>query len=94
VWYVFATNALTELEQPAVAIRLADHPAAAKIAVRYAYTQYALSPIQNLALPLVKDCGIGSCSLPVDRLLGPIYLQILYLDASGKIIAIGDLTTL
>lgn len=93
VWYVFANNAAV-LTQPVISVGLADVPNAANVIVRYAYTQYALSPGQVLALPFVADCGTGTCTLPVDRQIGTVYFQVQYLDANGRILATGSIETM
>ncbi|HYL36155.1 MAG TPA: hypothetical protein VEV17_09610 [Bryobacteraceae bacterium] len=91
-WYIFANNASAEVALPGISVRLADVPNATKVVVAYGYTQYALSRDQVLALPFVADCGTGACLLPVDRLLGPIYYQIRYVDSNGRLLAMGSET--
>ena len=93
VWYVFVNNAAV-LAQPVINVELADVSNAAKVVVRYAYTRYAFSPGQVLALPFVADCGTGTCTLPVDRQIGTVYFQVQYLDANGRILANGAIETM
>ena len=67
---------------------LSDIANATKIAVRYGYDQYVLD-----AGNTVFDCGIGSCTLPVDQQIGPVFYRLIYLGANGNVLAISDVQT-
>ncbi|PWU04519.1 MAG: hypothetical protein C5B51_16570 [Terriglobia bacterium] len=75
---------------------LSDVPGASKIVIRYGYTaqMFSYPSVASLMLPQAADCGTGSCSIPVDRNIGPLYYRLLYLDVNGKILAIGGVQTL
>jgi hypothetical protein len=86
VFYVFPSTSAGELAEPMLQARLADQPSATKIVVSYSYDGYWLdsSPVYTF------DCGVGSCTLPVDPKIGTVYYRLRYLNTSGKILATGD----
>jgi hypothetical protein len=89
VYYVFPKNFATALQQPAISVRLADVANATDVVVRYAYDKYNLD-VGNLTI----DCGTGSCTLPVDRTIGPVYFRLIYRNANGAVLATSDIQTL
>lgn len=90
VFYVFPAAFGAEMRQPTIGVRLADVPAAAKVVVRYGYDPYFLDAPANTAY----DCGTGTCALPVDRNIGPVYYRIVYLDSNSKVLATSDVGVL
>jgi len=93
---VCAGNTAAEYSPPVIAARLADISGASKIAVRYSYTQFTLNvpQITRGVLTLTQDCSSGACTLPVDRQIGTVYYQLVYLDANGAVLATSDVQTL
>ncbi len=97
VVYKFPVSASSEYSPPTLSVRLADVPNAAKVVVQYSYTEgiFKAAPVTPLALARAVDCGAGSaCTLPLDRGIGPVFYKLLYLDASGRVIAASDVQTL
>ena len=88
VVFLFPNAFASELHQPVIAMSLSDIANATKIAVRYGYDQYVLD-----AGNTVFDCGIGSCTLPVDQQIGPVFYRLIYLGANGNVLAISDVQT-
>jgi hypothetical protein len=90
VFYVFPVLFSAELEQPTINVKLADVPHAATVAVRYHYDLYLLDkPTTN-----VFHCETGSCTLPVNRNIGTVYYQLIFLDARSQVLATSDVQTL
>jgi hypothetical protein len=85
-YYVCSKNAAAEYSPPLIGAKLADVPNAAKILIRYAYQSYLLPTRVDNAV----DCGTGTCTIPVDRQLGPITYVIVYLNSSGATLATSD----
>jgi hypothetical protein len=83
VAYLCPQNFADELQQPTITARLADVPNATKIVVRYAYLPYWVDNGTAVA-----DCSSGTCALPVDRQLGPVYYRLIYLNANSQILAV------
>ena len=94
--YVGAVNAAAEYTPTIFSANLADVSGAASIAVQYAYSPIFFTPtIMNLALPNAVNCGNGAaCSLPVDKSIGTVYYQIVYLNSSGGVLAKSAVQTL
>ena len=90
VAYLCSNNAAAEYSTPIISVRLADIANATKVAIRYAPVPYLLS----VQTSNVIDCGTGTCTIPWDKQIGPLYYRILYLDASGKILASSDVQQL
>ncbi len=90
VFYVFPVQFSAELEQPAICVNLADVPNAAAVVVRYHYDLYLLDKPATNAF----NCSTGSCTLPVNRNIGPVYYRLIYLDAGSKVLATSDVQTL
>ncbi len=90
VFYVFPLAFATEMQQPRIAVRLADVANAVKVAVRYGYDPYSFDAPVNT----VFDCGAGSCTLPVDRTFGTVYYRVIYLDVNSNVLATSDVETL
>jgi hypothetical protein len=86
VAYLCANNSAAEYNQPVVSASLADVSGAAKIVVQFAYVPYMLARRTNNVI----DCGTGTCALPVDRNIGPVYYRLKYLDANGTLLATSD----
>ena len=89
VFFVFPLSVSSELEQPGMAIRLADVAGATDIVVRWAYDPYYLAVAGN-----ISDCGTGSCTPGWDRNIGPIYFQLVYLGSNSAVIATSDVLTM
>jgi hypothetical protein len=89
VAYLCPQNFAAELQQPKISARLSDVANAARIVVRYAYLPYWVDNGTSVA-----DCGSGTCALPVDRQIGPLYYRLIYLDANSKTLAVSDIRTL
>jgi hypothetical protein len=89
IFYVFPAGP-GEFIQPTIRANLSDQPNAAKVAVRYGYDRYLF----DSSLAYTFDCGIGSCTLPVDRSIGTVYYRLIYLDSIGKVVATSDVETL
>lgn len=83
-------------EMVLISARLADVANATKVVVQYSYTDtlFTQPSVSALAMPLAMDCGTGSCALPVDRTIGPVYNRLVYLDTYGKVLASSDIQTL
>jgi Big-like domain-containing protein len=90
VVYLCANNAANEYNPPTISARLADIPGATQIVVKYSHVPYELPETTNN----VVNCGTGTCSLPVDRQIGPIYYRLYYLSSSGSVLAASDIQTL
>ena len=58
--------------------------------VRYSHVAYELPETTNNAV----NCGTGTCTLPVDRQIGPIYYRLYYLNSSGAVLSASDIQTL
>ena len=82
VMYVCSKNEAAEIQQPMMSVRIADVPNATQAVVRYAYEPFLL--------PLRYDNFASPGNLPLDRTLGPLYYQILYLGANNKVLAVSD----
>jgi hypothetical protein len=90
VFYVFPASFNSELQEPEITALISDVPNASTIAVRYHYDPYLLdTPATN-----AFNCGTGTCLLPVNRNIGPVYYRIIYLDSNSKVLAISDVQTL
>lgn len=87
VAYVFSTNAVADLAQPAVNMRLADVTGAAKIVSHCAYSPWLLAN----APPVVTDLGTGAGTLAADSAIGSSYCELLYLDVNGKALQKGPM---
>ena len=94
--YLFPNNAAAELNQPAISAKLSDVTNAASILVRYSYSPLSFrSPsVAAQTLYQVYNCGTGSCQLPVDKQIGTIYYELVYLNSSGRVLATSDVQTL
>jgi hypothetical protein len=88
--YVCSNNAAAEYSPPIVSARLADVPNAASVLVRYNYAPWLLRYETINAL----NCGTGSCTVPVDRQIGTVYYQLIYIDGAGRVLATSDVQTL
>ena len=77
-----------EFAQPVIAARLADVANAADILVQYSYSLLSFgSPAVAAQTPYQTfNCGTGTCQLPVDKNIGPVYYRLIYLDGSGRIL--------
>jgi hypothetical protein len=86
--YVFPVNEAAEFAQPVIAARLADVANAADILVQYSYSLLSFgSPAVAAQTPYQTfNCGTGTCQLPVDKNIGPVYYRLIYLDGSGRIL--------
>jgi hypothetical protein len=86
--YLFPNNEAAELSQPTVSARLADVGNATDVVVQYSYSPLSFtSPaVASQTLYQTFDCGTGTCQLPVDESIGPIYYRLIYLDGSGRIL--------
>lgn len=89
VVYTFPVTFAGELQQPTLAVRMADVANASDLVIHWSYDPYHLQVDPN-----VYDCGgSGLCTLPADlnfrpSLSGPaIYLQYLFRDSSGDILS-------
>jgi Bacterial Ig domain len=93
--YVFANSEASQLQQPVISVGLTDVPSAAKVAVQYSYTPLAFSSsVSSLMRFMTFDCGTGTCTLPVDRQIGMVYYRLLFLSASGAVLATSDVQRL
>lgn len=95
--YIFANNAATELQQPAISARLADVTNAATVMVQFSYAPLAFTgaSVGGQTLYQTQNCGNGAlCLLNVDRSIGPVYYRLLYLNSSNAVIATSDIQTL
>ena len=90
VVYLCSNNAANEYNPPTISARLADVPGATQIVVRYSHVAYELPETTNNAV----NCGTGTCTLPVDRQIGPIYYRLYYLNSSGAVLSASDIQTL
>jgi len=89
-YYLCSNNEAAELQQPAVSVRIADVANATRAVVRYAYAPFLLPLRDDNLVPLTG--GVGT--LPVDRTLGPLFYQVLYLAADGRVLAVSDIQKL
>jgi hypothetical protein len=89
VAYLCPQNFAAELEQPTISAGLVDVANATRIVVRYTYLPFW---VDNGTA--IMDCGSGTCALPVDRRIGPVYYRLIYLDSNSKILAVSDVQTL
>jgi hypothetical protein len=86
VSFLFPVSFAAELQQPVMSIRLADVTNATGWAVRYGYDSYLMD-----AGNTVVDCGsAATCTIPADRMIGPIYYRILMYNSAGSVLATGD----
>ena len=90
VFYLCSKNAAAEYAPPAISARLSDIPGASKVVVQYSHVPYMLN--WNTANEV--DCGTGACTIPWDGSLGKLYYRLLYVNASGAVIATSDMQTL
>ena len=90
VIYLCSNNAANEYNPPTISARLADVPGASQIVVRYSHVPYELPETTSNAV----NCGTGTCTLPVDRQIGPIYYRLYYLNSGGAILATSDVQSL
>ena len=94
--YVFPQPNQYTPQQPVITVRMADVHGASDVVIQYAYTRRAFDP-SVLARSLLNtfDCGSsGTCVLPVDRAIGPVYYRMVYLDVNSHVVAISDLQIL
>lgn len=89
VAYLCPQNFVAELQQSTISARLTDVPNSTRIVVRYSYLPYWVDNGTAVA-----DCASGTCTLPVDRQIGPIYYRLIYLDANSAVLAVSDIQTL
>lgn len=90
VFYAFPATFASWLQQPSVAVRLADVPGAADVVIRFNYDPYNLD-----AANYSYDCGASAaCSLPVDKQIGTIYYRVIYRNSSGLVLATSDVEKL
>src|ERR1035438_9519660 len=83
VSFLFPVSFAAELQQPVMSIRLADVTNATGWAVRYGYDSYLMD-----AGNTVVDCGsAATCTIPADRMIGPIYYRILMYNSAGTVLA-------
>jgi hypothetical protein len=86
--YLFPVNEASEFDQPIISVRLADVAGAASVVVQYSYSLLAFdSPgVAAQTLYQTSNCGTGTCQLPVDKNIGPVYYRLIYLNSSGQIV--------
>lgn len=93
VAYVCSNNAATEYSSVPFAASLSS--GATKVVVQYAYSPYLLNdPVRAYGLASAVDCGTGSCTLPVDRNIGTVYIRIYQLAADGHWLSRSGVQTL
>jgi hypothetical protein len=89
VIYLFSQNYASELNQPSIAVRLADITNATDVVIRWSYLPYWTD-----AGTLIYDCGATMpCAPPWDRNIGTIYYRIIYRNSSGVLLATSDVQT-
>ncbi|HLG97608.1 MAG TPA: Ig-like domain-containing protein [Bryobacteraceae bacterium] len=82
--YVFPSSSTSRIETPVISATLGDVPNAVGIYVQYSYSPLVFNPaVSPHSVFRTANCGAGSCTLPVDRQIGPVYYRLLYVDASG-----------
>ena len=90
VIYLCPNNEALEYSAPTVSVKLADIPNAASVVIQFANAPYFL----NQATGNVVSCSTGTCTVPVDRKIGPWYYRLLYLDTNGDLLASSDVQAL
>ncbi len=96
VAYACWRNTAENYTPPVISASLADIPNAAKIVVQYNYLPDPFQqPLINRSMLFQSfDCGSGTCTLPVDRNIGPIYYRVVYLNSSGAVLSQSDVQIL
>jgi hypothetical protein len=88
--YLCSNNEAAEYTPPTISVRLQDIPGAASVVVHYSLVPYLLN--QNTAGNM--NCGTGTCTIPWDPKIGPLYYRLTYLDGNGAVIASSDVQSL
>jgi hypothetical protein len=82
----FPANFAIELQQPAIAARLADVANANQVVVCYSYDPYYLDAAGN-----VYNCGATAvCTPGWDRHVGAIYFRLISLGPTSRVLASSD----
>lgn len=87
-YFLFPKIFAGELDQPRVALRLADVPKAVSVAASCGYDRYTLAN----AVPQRLGSGMGgivTAALNMDRNIGPVYCTVSYLGSSNQLLAGG-----
>lgn len=94
--YIFPQANQFTPQQPAISVSMADVPGATDLLIQYAYSPVSFqSSVLAQSLLNSYDCGgTGSCTLPVDRNVGPLYYRLVYLGTNSKVVAVSDVQVL
>jgi hypothetical protein len=90
VVFLFPNNFASELLQPTISFSTSSVANTASVAVRYGYDKYLLDIGDS-----VVNCGVGpTCTLPVDKKMGPVYYRLFDVNSSSNVIATSDVQQL
>jgi len=93
--YVFPNSGQYTPSTPTLSVRLGDVSNASDVLIQYSYSPLAWTTgVASYAFVQTFDCVGGSCVLPVDRNIGPVYYKILYVNSSGAVLATSDMQSL
>lgn len=94
--YIFPTNVAAEYAPPTISVNMSDISGATQVMVQFASTPMPFSApsVKSQMLFNTVGCVAGTCVLPVDTKVGPVFYRFLFLNPDDVLLATSDVQTI